>query len=283
MWQESPGASVLPWQSWKPPKSPPAPPAIETTTGRRADVRHRHLLVGRGVSHLHLPELEARRRDEELGPDAVALEVERERLAVDRARGRSSVRPGGRRRELVGDVAGVADGERLALAVLEAAEVAAAPPAIETTTGATPMFVTATCWSADVWPTGTSPKSSRVGADPEPRVDARAAEGERERLAVDRPGGRAGVGPGRGRRELVGDVAGVAGLERVALAVLEAAEVAAGAAGHRDDVWRRADVRHRHLLVRRRLRRPAPGRTRTASARRGTSISESCRSRSPSR
>ena len=33
MWQVSPTASVLPWQSWKPPKSPPAPPAIETTTG----------------------------------------------------------------------------------------------------------------------------------------------------------------------------------------------------------------------------------------------------------
>ena len=33
MWQVSPTASVLPWQSWKPPKSPPAPPAIETATG----------------------------------------------------------------------------------------------------------------------------------------------------------------------------------------------------------------------------------------------------------
>ena len=33
MWQESVGWSVLPWQSWKPPKSPAAPPAIETTIG----------------------------------------------------------------------------------------------------------------------------------------------------------------------------------------------------------------------------------------------------------
>ena len=33
MWQESPGGSVWPWQSWKPPKSPAAPPAIETTIG----------------------------------------------------------------------------------------------------------------------------------------------------------------------------------------------------------------------------------------------------------
>ena len=33
MWQESPGWSVLPWQSWKPPKSPAAPPAIERVCG----------------------------------------------------------------------------------------------------------------------------------------------------------------------------------------------------------------------------------------------------------
>ena len=50
----------------------------------------------------------------------------------------------------------------------------AAPPAIETTTGARPMFVTATCWSGDVSPTCTSPKSNRVpeirnlGATPVP-------------------------------------------------------------------------------------------------------------------
>src|SRR6478672_1893418 len=31
MWQESPGLRVLPWQSWKPPKSPAAPPAMLTT------------------------------------------------------------------------------------------------------------------------------------------------------------------------------------------------------------------------------------------------------------
>ena len=35
MWQVSPTASVLPWQSWKPPKSPPAPPAIDTSTDAR--------------------------------------------------------------------------------------------------------------------------------------------------------------------------------------------------------------------------------------------------------
>jgi hypothetical protein len=33
MWQESPGLSVFPWQSWKPPKSPAAPPAMLTTIG----------------------------------------------------------------------------------------------------------------------------------------------------------------------------------------------------------------------------------------------------------
>src|ERR1043166_7883220 len=42
----------------------------------------------------------------------------------------------------------------------------AAPPAIETTAGASPIFVTASCWSGEVWPTGTSPKSNRVAETP---------------------------------------------------------------------------------------------------------------------
>src|SRR5689334_4846582 len=163
MWQVSPTASVLPWQSWNPPNRPAAPPAIDTTTGARpAFVTVTSWfgeVVPTGTSPKSKRVAETRNRgatpfplkSNENGCPLIDPEVEPVSGPAD----------GGVNWYVMWQVSPTAS--VLPWQSWKPPKSPAAPPAIETVAGATPTFVTATCWSGDVSPTCTSPNSRRVG------------------------------------------------------------------------------------------------------------------------